>query len=328
VRPLRSRSAPPSMLDLLCCPIYREPLERRSPAECAGRVHGEVYPIVDGIPILLPSPADRARVARTDWSVEGSPTPLDFYNQTRDHDAYCRDTLEAARADVERWLDAARVEGPVVEIGSGKGALQGLGGDYIAVDYSLTALRRYLDPALGRVCATASRLPFADRSVRFLFTVASLEHVPEADRAFDEIHRVLKRGGVAYLLPAWHCVQYNCEGIPVRPYADLTLRQKLIKASLPLRRNLLAKAAGALPKRLLRRALWARRGGPTLLHFERLKPDYERFWMSDSDAAARLDAHEGCLYFHSRGYDILRPGPSALSQILARHEPVIVKKPL
>ena len=314
--------------DLLRCPIYREPLERRSPTEYAGRVHGEIYPIAGGIPILLPNRADRARVARTDWSIEGSATPLDFYNQTRDHDAYCRDTLEAARADVERWLAEADAAGPVVEIGSGKGALQGLGGDYIAVDYSFTALRRFINPNLGRVCATACRLPFADRSVRFLFTVASLEHVPEADRAFDEIHRVLSRGGVAYLLPAWHCVQYNCEGIPVRPYADLTLRQKLIKASLPLRQSLVVKAAGALPKRLLRRALWARHGGPTLLHFERLRPDYERFWMSDSDAAARLDAHEGCLYFHSRGYDILRPGPSALSQILARHEPVIVKKPL
>ena len=49
--------------------------------------------------------------------------------------------------------------------------------------------------------------------------------------------------------------------------------------------------------------------------------------MSDSDAAARLDAHEGCLYFHSRGYEILRPGSSAASQILSRHERVIVKKP-
>jgi SAM-dependent methyltransferase len=315
------------MHDLLRCPIYREPLERRSPTEYAGRGHGEVYPIVDGIPILLPDPADRARVARTDWSMGGDPTPLDFYNQTRDHDAYCRDTLEAARADVERWLGEAEAEGPVVEIGSGKGALQGLGGDYIAIDYSFTALRRYINPKLGRVCATACRLPLPDRSVRFLFTVASLEHVPEADLAFDEIHRVLNRGGVAYLLPAWHCVQYNCEGIPVRPYADLTLRQKLIKASLPIRQSLVVKAAGALPRRLLRRALWARRRGPTLFQFDPLRPDYERFWMSDSDAAARLDAHEGCLYFHSRGYEIRRPGPGAVSQLLARHEPVIVKKP-
>jgi uncharacterized protein YbaR (Trm112 family)/SAM-dependent methyltransferase len=318
------------MNHVLCCPIYREPLEELDPTRLAGRVHGQIYPVLDGIPILLPDEADRLRVARTDWAdpaAKSDASPLDFYNQTRDHDFYCRDTLEAARADVEQWLGAAKAEGPALEIGSGKGALQGLGGDYVSADYSFTALRRYIDPRHGRVCATASRLPFFDRAFRFIFTIASLEHVPDADRAFDEIHRVLAPGGVAYLLPAWHCVQYNCEGIPVRPYSDLTLRQKLIKATLPIRRSLVAKAAGALPKRILRRALWARHEGHTLLRFERLRPDYDRFWMSDSDAAARLDAHEACLYFHARGYAVLRPGPTAARQLLARHEPVIVRKP-
>jgi SAM-dependent methyltransferase/uncharacterized protein YbaR (Trm112 family) len=319
----------------LCCPIYREPLDQPDPSHYIGRTHGQVYPILDGIPILLPAEPDRLRIAKTDWARPSTPshsqdaaTPLDFYNQTRDHDFYCRDTLEAARADVDRWLAVAEADGPVLEIGSGKGALQGLGADYIAVDYSFTALHRYIAPQYGRICATASRLPFVDRTFRFIFTIASLEHVPDPDLAFDEIHRVLAPGGVAYLLPAWHCVQYNCEGIPVRPYTDLTLRQKFIKATLPIRRNLVVKAAGSLPKRLLRRALWSRHQGATLLRFDRLRPDYERFWMSDSDAAARLDAHEGALYFHSRGYRVHRPGPSAKDQLLARHEPVIVQKPL
>lgn len=321
-----------SMTAPLVCPVYREPLDRRDPDHYVGRVHGLVYPIVDGIPILLPDEAERLRVARTDWgstnrAVDAGASPLDFYNQTRDQDLYCRGELDLARADIERWLSLADVPGPTLEIGSGKGALQGLGDDYIALDYSFTALRRYIDPKHGRVCGTAERLPFESGALRFIFTVASLEHVPNADRAFAEIHRVLKPGGVAYLLPAWHCVQYNCEGIPVRPYSDLTLRQKLIKLSLPIRQSIPAKALAALPGRAARRARHAILGGPTDLHFERLRPDYDRFWMSDSDAAARLDSHEGCLFFHSRGYRVLRPGPDAKSQLLARHEPVIVQKP-
>jgi hypothetical protein len=63
------------------------------------------------------------------------------------------------------------------------------------------------------------------------------------------------------------------------------------------------------------------------MRFTRLKPDYERFWMSDSDACSRLDVHEGCLFFHSRGYEVLSPGASTLRQVLARHAPVVVRKP-
>jgi SAM-dependent methyltransferase len=312
----------------LCCPVRRDPLNQQDASHHIGSVHGLVYPTTDGIPILLPDESERFRLARAgDPPRSGEPSPFSFYNHTCDHEHYCRDTLEGSRRDIERWLEWVRVSGPVLEIGSGKGALQGIGGDYVAVDYSLTALRRYIAPHHTRICATAERLPFPDDTFRFIFTVASLEHIPRADLAFDEIHRVLKPGGIAYLLPAWHCVQYQCEGIPVRPYRDLDLRQKLIKLSLPVRRNLLVKAATALPARLVRRFLWSRHGRPEPLRFERLYPDYERFWMSDSDAAARLDSHEACLYFHARGYRVLRPGESPLRQILARHEPVIVRKP-
>jgi SAM-dependent methyltransferase len=219
------------------------------------------------------------------------------------------------------------VEGPVLEIGSGKGALQGIGTDYVAVDYSLTALQRYVDPRHQRVCGTAERLPFLDDTFRFLFTVTVLEHVPRPDLAFEEIDRVLKPGGIAFLLPAWHCVAYNCEGIPVRPYRELNWRQQLTKLSLPVRRHRLAKAVGCLPGRLARRLGWWLTKGPTSLRYQRLPANYERFWMADSDAVSRLDAHEGCLFFHSRGYQVWRPGSGTLRQLFAGHEPLIVQKP-
>jgi SAM-dependent methyltransferase len=215
----------------------------------------------------------------------------------------------------------------VLEIGSGKGALQGFGGDYTACDYSLTQLRAYIRPEHGRVCASAEQLPFPDATFRFVFSIATLEHVPGADRAFAEIDRVLAPGGVAYLAPAWHCTQYNCEGIPVRPYRDLDLRQKFVKATLPLRTSLLVKAAATFPARAARRALWSIRPGPTDLLFEHLRPDYQTFWTSDSDAAARIDSHEGCLFFHSRAYDVLSPGRSARRQLLHRYGAVVAQKP-
>ena len=312
----------------LCCPVHREALRPDGAGMLVGEARGEAYPVVEGVPVLIADREERRDASERDWSRGSSRArPLDFYNRTDDHDGFCRSQLEDIRADMTRWLEAARARGPVLEIGSGKGALQGFGGDYVALDYSLTALTRYVRPEHQRVCASAVRLPFHDGAFRFVLSIAALEHVPEAGLAFAEIERVLAPGGVAYLAPAWHCVQYNCEGIPVRPYRDLDLGQKLVKATLPLRRSLVVKALGTLPGRLARRARWSLRPGPTSLRFERLRPDYETFWTSDSDAAARLDAHEGCLFFHSRGYEVLSPGGSTLRQLLVRHGAVVVRKP-
>jgi SAM-dependent methyltransferase len=294
-----------------------------------GEAHGEVYPEVGGVPVLLADRAERREAAERDWArrAPSHAGPLDFYNRAEGQEDYVRPELDDTRAQMTPWLAAARAEGPVLEIGSGKGALQGFGGDYVALDYSLTALLRYVRPEHRRVCGSAVRMPFRDGVFRFVFSVAVLEHVPEVDLAFAEIDRVLAPGGVAYLAPAWHCVQYNCEGIPVRPYRDLDLRQKLVKATLPLRQSLVVKALGTFPGRIARRARWSLRPAPTTLRFDRLRPDYETYWTSDSDAAARIDAHEGCLFFHSRGYEVLSPGASALRQLLLRHGAVVVRKP-
>jgi hypothetical protein len=312
----------------LVCPVHRTPLQVGDEALTCAQ-DGTKYPIADGIPVLLPDAEDRNRVLGTDWSQsKQDASPLEFYNQTRDHDHYCRTELDTVKQDLDRWLAAAQVDGPTLEIGSGKGALQGTGGeDYVAADYSFTALRQYIKPQYQRVCATAEHLPFPDNSFRFLFTIAALEHVPNADLAFDEIHRVLKPGGVAYLHPAWHCTQYNCDGIPVRPYRVLSLAQRWVKLTLPVRQKAVVKAAGALPGRMLRRLSWSLGRGETRMRFGRLRPDYQTFWLSDSDAASRLDSHEGCLYFQSRRYEVLSPGAGVARQLLCRHEPVVVRKP-
>lgn len=285
------------------------------------------YPIVGSIPVLLPDAEERARVASSDGSTASGGTISDFYNQDRDHDLYCRSELPEQAKAITSWCGKLNITGPSLEIGSGKGVLQGVVKPYTALDYSLTALRNHVLPEHQRVCGTAEALPFEAESVSFVFTVAALEHVPDAAAAFHEIDRVLKPGGVAYLCPAWHCVQYNCDGIPVRPYQDLTLGQRWVKLTLPIRKNRLWKAATTLPGRVFRRLIWSATGSrPTAFRFTRLNAEYDTFWLSDSDACSRLDSHEGCLFFESRGYE-LHSHVGTLRQLLAGHDAVVVRKP-
>jgi hypothetical protein len=143
-----------------------------------------------------------------------------------------------------------------------------------------------------------------------------------------EIDRVLAPGGVAYLLPAWHCVQYVCDGVRMRPYRDLTVGQKLAKLALPIRSKPIVKALGTLPSRAARRAMWRITGArPTTMRYRRLRAEYEHFWESDCDACSRIDSHEGVLFFKSRGYELLNPVGGAIRQLLTRHEAVVVRKP-
>lgn len=311
----------------LVCPVSKAPLSRDGNSLVEGG-SGRRYPILAGIPILLPSDEERSRVLEAAWDCkESNPSPLTFYDRASNYEQFSRDSLASERSSIET-LSRLAPAGPHLEIGIGRGVLQGIGEDYVALDYSFALLQSFISETHQRICATAESLPFPDASFSVIYSIAALEHVPDPERAFEESHRVLRPGGVIFLAPAWHCIQDNCEGIPVRPYAELTLGQKARKATLPIRRSLPWKALTVLPCRAARRAGWLLSGRPAAgLRFGRLRPDYSRFWMSDSDAVCRLDSHEGALFFHSRGYRVRRPGPRWWRQLLAGHGPLVAWKP-
>jgi SAM-dependent methyltransferase/uncharacterized protein YbaR (Trm112 family) len=331
--PLKARNMTSETIERLTSPVFQTPgnslpLELTDNQTMLINRAGAVFPVVNGIPVLLSDAEQIRQMTETDWSSSstGGDT-LNFYNRIQDQDSHCRNELQDTRNDVVSYLHPISVSGPVLEIGSGKGPLQGIADNYYALDLSITALQRNIDPQYVRVCASADELPFPDNYFRCIFSIAALEHVPQVDSAFEEIDRTLKPGGVIYLLPAWHCEQYNCDGIPVRPYQDLTIGQRVTKFLLPMYRSPVFKALHAVPWRLLRRAQAWLRKRPGKLIFKRLRPDYEQFWISDSDAASRIDIHEACLFFQSRGYRILTPGSGLVDQVFARHAPLVAIKP-
>ncbi len=53
------------------------------------------------------------------------------------------------------------------------------------------------------------------------------------------MRRVLKPGGMLFLLVAWNCPTWLADGFDVRPYEDFTLLGKLVKASIGFRSTIL-----------------------------------------------------------------------------------------
>lgn len=185
-----------------------------------------------------------------------------------------------------------------LEVGSGAGYLQDVVVDYTGFDIAPTAARFYHKPF---VAGTATAMPFRDSEFDALWSIWVLEHISNPETALNEIRRVVKPGGLIYLLPAWNCVPWAADGYEARPYSDFGLYGKLVKASILIRGNRLFRAAYILPIRLIRSFA----GSPTHLHYRRLTPNFREYWQANSDAVVSLDRTEVARWFTSRGDEIL-----------------------
>jgi SAM-dependent methyltransferase len=196
----------------------------------------------------------------------------------------------------------------VLEIGSGRGYLQDAAEKYTGLDISPTVARFYHKKF---VLGSATAMPFADNSFDGVWSIWVFEHVPNPEQAFREARRVTRDNGVLFLLPAWDCPSWAAEGYPVRPYSDLDAVGKTIKASIPLRSSPPFLAMSKLPNRLVRSLV--AHFGPTKLRYRRLTPNYDKYWMPDSDAVNSIDRYEAMLWFRSRGDECLNCDDAALS---------------
>jgi SAM-dependent methyltransferase len=205
----------------------------------------------------------------------------------------------------------------VLDVGAGTGYLQDVVPNYVGLDISPTARRFFHKPYVE---ASATDMPFQSGEFDALWSIWVLEHVPNPEQALTEMRRVVKDGGLLYLLPAWDCIPWAADGYAVRPYSDFGLKGKLIKSSLRVLLHPIFVNAYLLPTRLLRRAYASISGAPTRLHYNQLKPNFDHYWMVDSDAINSIDSYEAMLWFTSRGDECLSCGPHP---VLESHELVI-----
>lgn len=249
---------------------------------------------------------------------------LSFY--TSDDDArYGRDQHgmpEWIRGPLNRFIAATPANGVLVELGSGRGAFAGSHPGYVATDFSLYALRHVAgDP---RIQCDAQALPFASGSLDAVFSVATLEHVPQPERAVFEIDRCLRPGGRAFLYPAWYVRPWAARALAQRRFADVTWIERLEKLTILLRDRRPYRFLRVLPARL-QREFRLRRGGIQQLDYRRLSPNLDEYLDSDSDAYTSLDPQAVATFFLARGYRDLGRATAA-KRLLYGYEPVVVEK--
>ena len=203
-------------------------------------------------------------------------------------------------------------ERPVLEIGSGRGYLQDLAQNYTGLDISPTVARFYRKKF---VLGSATAMPFPDNSFEGAWSIWVFEHVPNPEHAFREARRVTRDNGVLFLLVAWNCTPWAADGYEVRPYSDFGFKGKFIKASIPLRSWPLFRSMAVIPNRILRDLV--SRLEPTILRYRRLTPNYEKYWVPDSDAVNSIDRHEAMLWFRSRGDECLNCEGSSGSVLMS-----------
>jgi SAM-dependent methyltransferase len=256
-----------------------------------------------------------------------------LYQESNYQDGISSARVHGIRASVHRWMERVglRRDARVLEVGAGHGALHDIHPGWRGLEYSATAVAqgkaRYGDQiALHRGDATAIDEP--DGSVDFVFTIATLEHVPDVEKAFLELERVLAPGGTLLLAPAWNCRPWTVAKLKQRPFGSLSLAEKVSRVSIPLRESLPYRVAAAFPVRLYREAMGLL--GPVPLQFRRLQPRFELIrqfgHVSDDDAFISMDAHAALVYFAGRGLRC-RSHPTTWQRFFCRAEPVVVQRP-
>ena len=250
---------------------------------------------------------------------------VQFYN-TPDDKRYGRETLPEFQEEIRSLIcrECPQETPLILELGSGAGAFKDFGAGYFAMDLSYYALARFL-PGVRRVQANAETIPLSAGCVDFLFSIATLEHVPHPERFLTEIDRVLKARGLAFLAPAWFCRPWAARGVAVKPFAELSWDDRILKLSLPLLEFKPVRIAQILPRRLLLELVHCLKRQPLPFRYKRLQPNLSGMVQSDSDAWVSMDPHAAILFFLSRGYEIVS-APDWRSRLTVPNAPVIVRK--
>ena len=230
-----------------------------------------------------------------------------FYEQRRSENygdgyAHIRAEDHTGYQRLRKFIDQHDLAGKrCLEVGSSGGHFQDMVEDYYGIDLSEELTRRY-HKNYARVRDDGT-YPFDDEMFDGIWSFAVHEHIPDLQQAMLEIVRITRPGGVVFFWPAWQCRPWMADGHTVRPYGDLGLKGKLIKASIPLRNSVAWRSLFVFPKRVFRHLLFLAGYRFERIRYRPIKANWETFWDSDSDACNSIDPHDAVLWFESHGFE-------------------------
>ena len=189
-----------------------------------------------------------------------------------------------------------------LDIGAGSGTLQDLTEDYTGLDIAESAARFFHKPF---VQGSATDLPFEENSFDVVWSVWTLEHVPDPELALEEMRRVVRDGGYIYLHPAWNNPTWASApylGIPMEKVR--TLDKLKLTLTVAIESNRIFRATHLSGVRFLRE-LAARTAPPTRLRYHEMVPNYATYGFTDADAVNSIDCFEAALWFETRESSVL-----------------------
>lgn len=120
--------------------------------------------------------------------------------------------LDYNRANAERARSFCRVRGRrVLVVGCNTGGdcryfVRFGAASVVGIDVIQAVGTEFQHPRVTYHRASAEAMPFAEGTFDLVYSVATMEHIPEIGRAFSEMSRVTARGGVVYCFaaPLWN----------------------------------------------------------------------------------------------------------------------------
>jgi SAM-dependent methyltransferase len=189
------------ILERLRCPSCASRLAFEGDARCTGTC-GRRFPVVDGVPVLIDEETSVFTIADVTERRKTffDPRPARHPRLRRLLHALADNSLDLRTGPLTaRFAELVKSVSPqprVLVVGAGPegGSVAALRGDpaieLVGTDVSL-------GPEVSIVC-DAHQLPFADDTFDGVVAQAVLEHVADPYRCVDEMHRVVRGGGVVF----------------------------------------------------------------------------------------------------------------------------------
>lgn len=254
----------------------------------------------------------------------------DFYNQrysASEGYAAKADDLAPYHIEVLNILKGLDINNKIViDAGCGRGIYRERFASIINVDLSKQAVisLKNKKSIVGDLC----NLPIKKDSVDIIISVTALEHLPDPELALLEFDRVLKKGGMAVLRPAYFCRWWSAKKLGKKPFNLLSPAEKILWIRMKfeeLRPIFLTKWVLRRIYREIERLFSSK---PTRLRYYKLVPNYEydEWWEADADACSCFDAHEILWWFKSRNYEMILSKDNWLTRLSIDAAVIIAQK--